>query len=82
MQGLRLSPDVSVRVHKIAGVHQNISGGKILYPVVKRVGAGNYHDTHRLSLIFRTKTDSIALDAASVARDSDSRRRWSTASSG
>jgi hypothetical protein len=34
---LRIVP----RVHEIAGMHQNISSGKILYPVVESVGVGN-----------------------------------------
>jgi hypothetical protein len=51
---LRIVP----RVHEIAGMHQNISSGKILYPVVESVGVGNYHDTHQLTSLLRPKNAS------------------------
>lgn len=37
-------------VHKVAGMNQNISLGKLLYPEVECVGVGNYYHSHALTL--------------------------------
>ena len=56
---LRVAPSV----HKVAGMHKNISIGKALDPVVEAVGVGNDHKAHWSTSVSRTRNAVIALDS-------------------
>jgi hypothetical protein len=62
------------RVHKIARMHQNISGGKTLYSVVESVGVGDYYKAHWLTLSVSNRmpewrsTSSVAINAKCIRK--------------